>query len=53
MTHCSKAGAPCLTDDGINLTSAALCRTAMAEAAKRGTLLSFHEEEPSLVPSRV
>ena len=46
-----KAGAPCLTDDGINLTSAALCRTAMAEAAKRGTLLSFHEEEPSLVPS--
>ena len=24
---------------------------AMAEAAKRGTLLSFHEEEPSLVPS--
>ena len=23
----------------------------MAEAAKRGTLLSFHEEEPSLVPS--
>ena len=46
-----EAGAPCLTDDGINLTSAALCRTAMAEAAKRGTLLSFHEEEPSLVPS--
>lgn len=46
-----KAGAPCLTDDGINLTSAALCRTAMVEAAKRGTLLSFHEEEPSLVLS--
>ena len=23
----------------------------MVEAAKRGTLLSFHEEEPSLVPS--
>ena len=46
-----EAGAPCLTDDGINLTSAALCRTAMVEAAKRGTLLSFHEEEPSLVPS--
>ena len=32
-----EAGAPCLTDDGINLTSAALCRTAMVEAAKRGT----------------
>ena len=46
-----EAGAPCLTDDGINLTSAALCRTAMVEAAKRGTLLSFHEEEPSLVLS--
>ena len=30
-----EAGAPCLTDDGINLTEgAALCRTAMAEAAK-------------------
>ena len=45
------AGAPCLTDDGINLTSAGLCRRAMAEAAKRDVILSFHEEEPSLVPS--
>lgn len=45
------AGAPCLTDDGINLTSAALCRTAMCEAVKHDVLLSFHEEEPSLVPS--
>ncbi len=45
------AGAPCLTDDGINLTSAALCRTAMEQAAARDILLSFHEEEPSLVPS--
>ena len=48
MTHCSKRARRAWTDDGINLTSAALCRTAMAEAAKRGTLLSFHEEEPSL-----
>ncbi|MFR3787657.1 dihydroorotase [Agathobaculum desmolans] len=45
------AGAPCLTDDGINLTSAGLCRTAMEQAAAQGMLLSFHEEEPSLVPS--
>lgn len=45
------AGAPCLTDDGINLTSAALCREAMARSARTGLLLSFHEEEPSLVPS--
>lgn len=45
------AGAPCLTDDGLNLTSPALCREAMAQAAARGILLSFHEEEPSLVPS--
>lgn len=45
------AGAPCLTDDGINLTDAGLCRAAMEEAVKHGALLSFHEEEPSLVPS--
>ena len=45
------AGAPCLTDDGVNLTSAGLCRAAMEQAAARDILLSFHEEEPSLVPS--
>lgn len=45
------AGAPCLTDDGVNLTSAGLCRAAMEQAAAQGILLSFHEEEPSLVPS--
>ncbi len=45
------AGAPCLTDDGINLTNAKLCREAMLEAAKHDALLCFHEEEPSLVPS--
>ena len=45
------AGAPCLTDDGINLTSAGLCRAAMEQAAALDILLSFHEEEPSLVPS--
>ncbi len=46
-----EAGAPCLTDDGFNLTNAGLCRAAMEQAAKYGALLSFHEEEPSLVPS--
>ena len=45
------AGAPCLTDDGINLTDAGLCRAAMERAAERDILLSFHEEEPTLVPS--
>ena len=45
------AGAPCLTDDGINLTGAGLCRAAMEQAAALDILLSFHEEEPSLVPS--
>ena len=45
------AGAPCLTDDGINLTSAGLCRAAMEQAAALDILLSFHAEEPSLVPS--
>ena len=46
-----EAGAPCLTDDGVNLTRAGLCREAMMQAAQRGVILSFHEEEPSLVPS--
>ncbi len=45
------AGAPCLTDDGINLENAALCRRAMEEAAERDAILCFHEEEPSLVLS--
>ena len=46
-----EAGAPCLTDDGVNLTRAGLCREAMMQAAQCGVILSFHEEEPSLVPS--
>ena len=51
FTALQAAGAPCLTDDGINLTNAGLCRAAMEQAAERDILLSFHEEEPSLVPS--
>ncbi len=45
------AGAPCLTDDGINLTGAGLCMRAMERAAACGALLSFHEEDPTLVDS--
>lgn len=45
------AGAPCLTDDGVNLTSAGMCRAAMELAVQNDMLLSFHEEEPSLVCS--
>lgn len=45
------AGAPCLTDDGVNLTNAGMCRRAMELAVENDLLLSFHEEEPSLVPS--
>lgn len=45
------AGAPCLTDDGVNLTNAGMCRAAMALAVEHDMLLSFHEEEPSLVGS--
>lgn len=46
-----EAGAPCLTDDGVNLTNAGMCRAAMELAVKHDMLLSFHEEEPSLVGS--
>lgn len=46
-----QAGAPCLTDDGINLTSPLLCREAFARAAALDAIVSLHEEEPSLVGS--
>lgn len=45
------AGAAGFTDDGINLTDAALARRAMEEAVRCGTLLSFHEEDPALLGS--
>lgn len=45
------AGAVGFTDDGVNLTSAALCELAMERAAACGALLSFHEEDPALVLS--
>ena len=43
------AGAPGFTDDGVNLTDASLCLRAMEEAVRQDTLLSFHEEDKSLV----
>ena len=43
------AGAPGFTDDGVNLTDASLCLRAMEEAVRQYTLLSFHEEDKSLV----
>ncbi|MGE4549587.1 MAG: amidohydrolase family protein, partial [Intestinibacillus sp.] len=45
------AGAAAFTDDGVNLSDAGLCRAAMARAAALGALLSFHEEDRTLVPS--
>ena len=45
------AGAPGFTDDGINLSDASLALRAMEEAVKHDTLLSFHEEMPSLLGS--
>lgn len=45
------AGAPGFTDDGINLTDMHLCLSAMEEAVRHDTLLSFHEEDKSLVRS--
>ena len=45
------AGAPGFTDDGINLSDAALTLRAMEEAVKHDTLLSFHEELPALLGS--
>lgn len=46
-----QAGAVGFTDDGVNLTNAALCKEAMERAAACGALLSFHEEDPTLVGS--
>ncbi len=45
------AGTPGFTDDGVNLSDASLALRAMEEAACHDTLLSFHEEEKSLVAS--
>ncbi len=44
-------GAIGFTDDGINLTNASLCLEAMQKVAKLDTVISVHEEDPSLVYS--
>lgn len=43
------AGAACFTDDGLPLGSAALVHSAMRQAKALDMVLSFHEEEPSLL----
>ena len=45
------AGAPGFTDDGINLTDMHTCLLAMEQAVKYDAVLSFHEEDKSLVLS--
>ena len=44
-----KAGAAGFTDDGIPILDEDVARTAMEEAAKRGAVLSFHEEDPKYI----
>ncbi|MBP3312306.1 MAG: dihydroorotase [Butyricicoccus sp.] len=46
-----QAGAAGFTDDGVPLMDASLVMRAMEQAAKRNTLLSFHEESPEFVAS--
>lgn len=43
------AGAVGFTDDGIPLLDEEIARTAMKEAARLGTVLSFHEEDPAYI----
>lgn len=43
------AGAAGFTDDGIPLMDGALVRKAMEEAARLGTVLSFHEEDKTFI----
>lgn len=44
-----KAGAAGFTDDGIPLMDGAFVRTAMEEAARLDTVLSFHEEDKAFI----
>lgn len=43
------AGAAGFTDDGVPILSDSLVLSAMKEAAKLGTVLSFHEEDPAYI----
>ena len=49
MEGLKAAGAVGFTDDGIPLKSGAFVRKAMAEAARLGMPLSFHEEDPAYI----
>ena len=44
-----KAGAAGFTDDGIPLMDGMFVKEAMEEAARLDTVLSFHEEDPTLI----
>lgn len=49
MDTLAGAGAACFTDDGLPIQSAALTREAMLMAKALGKVLSFHEEDASLL----
>lgn len=49
MEELLKSGAAGFTDDGIPLMDGVFVRTAMEEAARLGTVLSFHEEDKSFI----
>ena len=49
MEELLKAGAAGFTDDGTPIMNEELVKQAMAEAARLGTVLCFHEEDPAYV----
>ncbi|MBS7576645.1 MULTISPECIES: dihydroorotase [unclassified Enterococcus] len=49
MTNLLKQGAVGFSDDGVPLTNAGFVREAMLQAEALGTVLSLHEEDPSLI----
>ena len=49
MTALKEAGACGFTDDGIPLTNAAFCYSAMQNAAKLDMPISLHEEDPAFI----
>ena len=49
MSELLRAGAAGFTDDGIPLLEEELALQAMQEAARLGTVLSFHEENPAYI----
>lgn len=49
MDACIEAGAVLFTDDGLPVHDEAVMRLACEEAAKRGKVISLHEEDPAFV----